>query len=115
VARAETYRHAEFHLDPSNRLATVHQRFGQDRTGQTGQRSDSIGRTVLHTVAQKTKAKDVLPNTHRKEAPEITLASDTMVPSAAPAHCLQRAYTIRTLLGGYQSAKRIFVPGDLDV
>jgi len=27
--------HAKFHLDPSNRLATVHQRFGQDRTGQT--------------------------------------------------------------------------------
>jgi len=30
------------------RLATLHQRHGQDR-----QRSDSIGRTVLQTVAQK--------------------------------------------------------------
>ena len=26
VARAEAYLHAKFHLDPSNRLATVHQR-----------------------------------------------------------------------------------------
>ena len=43
--------HAKFHLDPSNRLATIHQRYRQ--TGQTDrQRSDSIGRTVLQTVAQ---------------------------------------------------------------
>jgi len=41
------------------RLSTTHQRYrqtgetGQDRTGQTGQRPDSIGRTVLQTVAQK--------------------------------------------------------------
>jgi len=26
VARAEAYPHAKFHLDPSNRLATIHQR-----------------------------------------------------------------------------------------
>ena len=46
--------HAKFHLDPSNRLATIHQRYRQtDRTGQTGQRSDSIGR--IQTVAQKLK------------------------------------------------------------
>jgi len=55
VARAEAYLHAKFHLDPSNPLATIHQRHRQDRlTGQTDrQRSDSIGRTVLQTVAQK--------------------------------------------------------------
>jgi len=36
VARAEAYLHAKFHLDPSNRLATVHERHRQDRqTGQT--------------------------------------------------------------------------------
>jgi len=32
---AEAYLHAKFHLDPSNRLATVHERHrqtGQDRT-----------------------------------------------------------------------------------
>ena len=40
--------HAKLHLDPSNRLATVHQRHRQDR-----ERSDSIGRTVLETVARK--------------------------------------------------------------
>jgi len=43
---------AKFHIDPSNRLATIHnviERHGQiDR-----QRSDSIARTVLQTVAQK--------------------------------------------------------------
>jgi len=56
VAWAEAYLHAKFHLDPYNRLATVHQHYRQnrtqDRTGQTGQPSDSIGRTVLQTVAQ---------------------------------------------------------------
>ena len=54
VARGEANLHAEFRLDPSNRLATVHERYRQ--TGQTDrqrQRSDSIGRTVLQTVAQK--------------------------------------------------------------
>ena len=34
VARDEAYMHATFYLDPSNRLATVHQRYRQDRTGQ---------------------------------------------------------------------------------
>jgi len=57
VARAEAYLHAKFHLDPSNRLATVHERHSQtgqtDRTGQDRQRTDSRGRTVLQTVAQK--------------------------------------------------------------
>jgi len=52
VARAEAYLLAKSHLDPSNRLATVHERHGQtDRqTGQDRtdrQRTDSIGRTVL--------------------------------------------------------------------
>ena len=37
----------------SNRLATIHQRYRQNRTGR--QRSDSIGRTFLQTVAQKQK------------------------------------------------------------
>jgi len=42
------YRHAMFHFDPCNRLATIHQRCRQtDRTDRTGQRSDSIGRTVF--------------------------------------------------------------------
>jgi len=52
VARAEAYLLAKFHLDPSNRLATVHERHRQDRTDK--QRTDSIGRTVLETVAKKT-------------------------------------------------------------
>jgi len=50
--------HAKFHLDPSNRLATVHERHRQ--TGQTGQRPDSIGRTVLQTVAQKRGSTSVI-------------------------------------------------------
>jgi len=49
--RAEAYLHAKFHLDPSNRLTTIHQRYRQ--TGQTDrQQCDSIGRTVLQTVAK---------------------------------------------------------------
>ena len=59
VAWPKTYLHAKFHLDPSNRLATIHKRYRQtdtDRTGQTGQDRqwrDSIGQTVLQTVAPK--------------------------------------------------------------
>jgi len=51
MARAEAYLHAKLHIDPSNRLATVHERHRQDRTDR--QWSDSTGRTVLQTVAQK--------------------------------------------------------------
>jgi len=40
--------HTNFDLDPSNAVDTVQQRYRQ-----TGQLSDSIGRTVLQTVAQK--------------------------------------------------------------
>jgi len=53
--RGEAYLHAKFHFDPSNRLTTIHQRHrqtGQDR--QTDRQwCDSIGRTVLQTVTQK--------------------------------------------------------------
>jgi len=50
----ETYLRTKWHLDPSNRLATIHQRDRQrDRIDRTGQRSDSIGRTFLQTVAPK--------------------------------------------------------------
>ena len=55
VARAKAYLHAKFHLDPSNRLATVHERHRQ--TDRTGQRTDSIGRTVLQTIAPKNEAR----------------------------------------------------------
>jgi len=41
----------KWRLDPSKRLATIHQRYKQ--TKQDRQRSHSIGRTVLQTVAQK--------------------------------------------------------------
>ena len=60
MAGAESYLHAEFHLDPSSIQPFGHNtptsQTGQtDRTGQTGQRYESIGRqrTVLQTVAQK--------------------------------------------------------------
>jgi len=47
----------KWHLDPSNRLATIHQRHRQTdsterQTGRDRQRSDSVGRTILQTVAQ---------------------------------------------------------------
>ena len=50
VAGAERHLHAKFRLDPSYRLATIHQRH---KTGQDRQRSDSIGRTVFQRDAQK--------------------------------------------------------------
>ena len=55
--QAEAYLRAKFHLDPSNSLVAIHQRYRQDRQDRMDrtdrQRSDSIGRTVLQTVAQK--------------------------------------------------------------
>jgi len=94
----------------------------------------------LAPVYAKSKAKDVLPNINRTQTPEIIPGSDGMVASAA-ACCLRRAHTIRTLLGvtgagrvGWLefnvpfhhkyghirdeddgSAKRVFVPSDLDL
>ena len=63
MARAESYPHAKFQLDRSNRLATVHERYRH--TGQADrQRTDSIGRTVLQTVAQKQRY--FTTNTNRK-------------------------------------------------
>ena len=53
VARPKAYLHAKFHIEPFDRLATVHQRYRQtDRQDMTEQRSDSTGRTVLETLAQ---------------------------------------------------------------
>jgi len=52
VAGTEAYLRAMFHLDPSNPLATVHQRYRQDIQTDR-QRTDSTRRTVLQTVAQK--------------------------------------------------------------
>ena len=37
VARVKAYLHAKFHLDPSSRLATIHQRYTQDRQTDNGQ------------------------------------------------------------------------------
>jgi len=48
VAWAEAYLSTKWHHDPSNRMATIHQQYRQDR-----QRSDSIGWTVSQTAAQK--------------------------------------------------------------
>jgi len=54
---AEPYLHAKFHFDPSNRLATMHQRYRQI-DGQ--KRSYSTGRIVLQTVAQEKLISDHL-------------------------------------------------------
>jgi len=57
--QADAYLRAKFHLDPSKRLSTIHQRHRQtDRTDrqerQTDrQRTDNVGRTILQMVAQK--------------------------------------------------------------
>jgi len=50
------YLRTMWHLDLSNRLATIHQRYKQTDTladRQDRRRSSIIGRTVLQTVAQK--------------------------------------------------------------
>jgi len=45
VAWAEAYLHTKWHLDPFNRLATIHQRHRQNR--QDRRRSDSTARSVF--------------------------------------------------------------------
>ena len=55
VAWAEAYLRTTWYPDPCNRLSTIHQRHRQ--TGQDRQRSDSIGRTVLQTVAPKAETR----------------------------------------------------------
>ena len=62
-----------------------------------------------------TRAKDDSPNIHRTQAPENTPGSHEMGPSAAAARCLLPAHTIRTQAGGVGSAKRVFVPGYVDI
>jgi len=62
-----------------------------------------------------TRAKDDSPNIHRTQAPENTPGSHEMGPSAAAARCLLQAHTIRTQAGGVGSAKRVFVPGYVDI
>ena len=42
VAKAEAYLHAKFQLDPSNRLATIHQCHRQDRRGQTDRTDNGL-------------------------------------------------------------------------
>jgi len=78
VARAEAYLHAKFCLDPSNCLATVHERHRQtDRTGQTDRQwTDSIGRTVLQMVAQKLEASVHLSVPQSQRASSLYPATD---------------------------------------
>jgi len=59
VAWAETYLRTKWHLDPSNPLTTIHQRYRQ--TGQTEQWSRSIGLTVTCNGRPETKATPIVP------------------------------------------------------
>ena len=61
VAWAEAYLRAKYHFDPSCVWPqyTTAQTDRQDRTRQTGQRSDSVRQTVLQTVAQKVTMRHV--------------------------------------------------------
>jgi len=62
-----------------------------------------------------TRAKDVLPNINRTQAPEITPGSDGMVPSAHARRYLQSARSIPSLPGVTRVHNAFFVPGDLDL
>jgi len=58
VAWADSSLHTKWHSNPSNRLATIYQRYRQDmqdRQTDRQQRSGGIGRTVLQTVRPKTE------------------------------------------------------------
>jgi len=62
VTRAEAYLPAKFHLDSSQYTNITDRQTGQGRTErQTDrQRSDSIGRNILQTVAQKLHKNDIV-------------------------------------------------------
>jgi len=82
--QGEAYLHAKFHLDPSKRLATIHQRYRQiyrhtDR--QDRQRSDSIRRTILQMVAQKLRALGYIPVTESLGKPLLCSAPQKLVNS----------------------------------
>jgi len=103
VARAEAYLHAEFHLDPSNRLATVHERHRQNRQTdrQDRQRTDSIGRTDLQTVSQKVKEHNIIATikpyvkkyktTQHKNKEELMHQVETWLKSGLRRHIIEEA------------------------
>ena len=87
---AEAYLHAKLHLDPSNHLDTVQQRYRQidkQTDKQDRQRSDSIGRTVLQTVAQNGSPYAIRPLS------VLSCLSVTLV------YCGQTVVWIKILLG----------------
>jgi len=92
VAWAEAYLHAKFHLDPFNRLATNH---NTDRVThrRDRQRSDSIGRSVLQTVAQKASTKPVTIEcvAHRLDNFVVGLTNDD---PATTAPVFKSSYTL---------------------
>jgi len=55
MARAKAYLHAKFHLDPSNRLATVHERYRQ-----TDRQTDNNGLIAYGKPFYKRSPKNVL-------------------------------------------------------
>jgi len=61
------------------------------------------------------RAKDVLPNICRTQAPGITPGNDGVVPFTAAARCLQRAHTICMMLAVTPALSAFFIPGDLDL
>jgi len=96
---AEAYLYAKFHLDPSNRwpqYPNVTDRQGrQDRTGQTGQRLDSIGRTVkrspknwnqfvvvIKAIALKQLISKFYPQIHRTDASDHIYVSQLITDSS---------------------------------
>jgi len=54
VPRAEAYLPAKFHLDPSNRLATINQHYRQDRTAQTDNSPIAQGKPFYKQSPKKT-------------------------------------------------------------
>jgi len=59
VAWAEVYLPTNFHLDPSNRLAIIHQHHRQ-RDRQDNGPIGGTAQTVLQTVVQKTRTKRII-------------------------------------------------------
>ena len=62
-----------------------------------------------------TRAKDVLPNINRTQAPEITPGSDGMVPSGGASRYLQLACSIPPMPGVMGVHSAFLVPGDLNL
>jgi len=80
VARAESYLRAKFRVDPSIRLATIHQRRTQtDRTGRQADRHGPIAKAAQKLICSEDKVRVCVCVSRRQLSNEMTSNPDMLV------------------------------------